>query len=272
MNDIIASLECKLKTTEATNDSLRQLIITIISNSKPNEILPSNVPAMGDTQCLPSLEEQINYDLIHDPDAQIIKGRTREVNEINVISASLECNPEATEATNDSLRELISIKIPNPKPNEISPSNSPTTSNSLLSSHVELTNYDPKHVSPVKTSHGDQHKKVDSNAKKSTNIIDHNLPLLDNKRFNPTSPPLKVNLQRSEQQNGQIRRNYFRKRLRKRSRARLSQERDRENYYYQTSTKTGQNNKVPWFRYHIQRKDPDWIEHLDLVRRITVSQ
>ena len=148
--------------------------------------------------------------------------------------------------------------------------NSPTTSNSLLSSHVELTNYDPKHVSPVKTSHGDQHKKVDSNAKKSTNIIDHNLPLLDNKRFNPTSPPLKVNLQRSEQQIGQIRRNYFRKRLRKRSRARLSQE--RENYYYQTSTKTGQNNKVPWFRYHIQRKDPDWIEHLDLVRRITVSQ
>ena len=272
MNDIIASLECKLKTTEATNDSLRQLIITIISKSKPNEILPSNVPAMGDTQCLPSLEEQINYDLIHDPDAQIIKGRTREVNEINVINASLECNPEATEATNDSLRELISIKIPNPKPNEISPSNSPTTSNSLLSSHVELTNYDPKHVSPVKTSHGDQHKKVDSNAKKSTNIIDHNLPLLDNKRFNPTSPPLKVNLQRSEQQNGQIRRNYFRKRLRKRSRARLSQERDRDNYYYQTSTKTGQNNKVPWFRYHIQRKDPDWIEHLDLVRRITVSQ
>ena len=216
---------------------------------------------MGDTQCLPSLEEQINYDLIHDPDAQIIKGRTREVNEINVINASLECNPE-----------LISIKIPNPKPNEISPSNSPTTSNSLLSSHVELTNYDPKHVSPVKTSHGDQHKKVDSNAKKSTNIIDHNLPLLDNKRFNPTSPPLKVNLQRSEQQNGQIRRNYFRKRLRKRSRARLSQERDRDNYYYQTSTKTGQNNKVPWFRYHIQRKDPDWIEHLDLVRPITVSQ
>ena len=256
MNDFIASLECKLKTTEATNDSLRQLINIIISNSKPNEILPSNVPAMGDTQCLPSLEEQINYDLIHDPDAQIIKGRTREVNEINVINASLECNPEATEATNDSLRELISIKIPNPKPNEISPSNSPTTSNSLLSSHVELTNYDPKHVSPVKTSYGDQHKKVDSNAKKSTNIIDHNLPLLDNKRFNPTSPPLKVNLQRSEQ----------------RSRARLSQERDRENYYYQTSTKTGQNIKVPWFRYHIQRKDPDWIEHLDLVRRITVSQ
>ncbi|CAB4033790.1 Hypothetical predicted protein [Paramuricea clavata] len=70
MNDIIASLECKLKTTEATNDSLRQLINTIISNSKPNEFLPSNVPAVGDTQCLPSLEEQINYDLIHDPDAQ----------------------------------------------------------------------------------------------------------------------------------------------------------------------------------------------------------
>ncbi|CAB3988217.1 Hypothetical predicted protein [Paramuricea clavata] len=87
---------------------------------------------MGDTQCLPSLEEQIIYDLIHDPDAQIIKGRTREVNEINVINASLECNPEATEATNDSLRELISIKIPNPKPNEISPSNSPTTSNFLF--------------------------------------------------------------------------------------------------------------------------------------------
>ena len=167
MNDIIASLECKLKTAEATNDSLRQLINIIISNSKPNEIPPSNVPAMGDTQCLPSLEEQINYDLIHDPDAQIIKGRTREVNEINVINASLECNPETTEATNDSLRELISIKIPNPKPNEISPSNSPTTSNPLLPSHVELTNYDPKHVSPVKTSHGDQHKKVDSNAKKS---------------------------------------------------------------------------------------------------------
>ena len=85
MNDIIASLECKLKTTEATNDSLRQLFNTIISNSKPNEISPSNVLTMIHNQCLPSHVEQINYDIIHDPAVKIIEGPTCEVNEINDI-------------------------------------------------------------------------------------------------------------------------------------------------------------------------------------------
>ena len=66
---------------------------------------------------------------------------------------------------------------------------------------------------------------------KLTNIIEHKLPLLNNKRLNPTSSPLKINLHRSEPQNRQMQRNYFRKRSRKRCRARLPQERDRENYY-----------------------------------------
>ncbi len=62
---------------------------------------------MRDNQCLRSHVEQINYDIIHDPAVKIIEGRTREVNEMNDIIDSLECNLEATEATNDSLRQLI---------------------------------------------------------------------------------------------------------------------------------------------------------------------
>ena len=41
----------------------------------------------------------------------IIEGRTREVNEINDIIVSLECKLKTTEATNDSLRQLINTKI-----------------------------------------------------------------------------------------------------------------------------------------------------------------
>ncbi len=165
----------------------------------------------------------------------------------------------------------INTKISNSKPNEISPSTVLTMrDNQCLPSHVQQTNHDLNHVPPAKTSHVDQHKKVDSNAKKLTDIIEHKLPLLNNKRFNTTSSPLKVNLHRSEPQNRQMQRNYFRKCSRKRSRARLPQE--RENYYYQISTNSRQSIKVPWFRYHIQSKDPYWTDHLDLVRRVTVSQ
>ena len=82
---------------------------------------------------------------------------TREDNEINDIIDSLECNLEVSEATNDSLRQLINTSISNSKPNEISPSNVPTMrNNQCLPSHVEQTNVVP----PKKTSHVDQQKKV----------------------------------------------------------------------------------------------------------------
>jgi hypothetical protein len=48
----------------------------------------------------------------------LIKGRTCEVNELNDIIASLEFKLKTTEATNDTLRELIKTKISNLKQND----------------------------------------------------------------------------------------------------------------------------------------------------------
>ena len=62
MSNIIASLEQKLKSTEAANVSLRDLINAKIPNSKPNEPSPGNASIMNDNQRVPSRAEQIIYD------------------------------------------------------------------------------------------------------------------------------------------------------------------------------------------------------------------
>ena len=83
--------------------------------------------------------------------------------------------------------------------------------------------------------------------------------------------PLQIdNFSCSRNKNRQMQRSYFQERSRKRSRTRkcfrirTPQERDRKNHYGQNSTNSCQNIQVPWFRYQIQSKDPDWIDHLDL--------
>jgi hypothetical protein len=50
---LLPVLNFKLKATEATNDSLRELIKIKISNSKQNEIFPSNAATKNDKQCAP---------------------------------------------------------------------------------------------------------------------------------------------------------------------------------------------------------------------------
>ena len=56
----------------------------------------------------------------------IIEGRSREVNEMSNIIASLKHKLKTIEAANVSLRDQINTKIPNLKPNEPSPGNAST--------------------------------------------------------------------------------------------------------------------------------------------------
>ena len=107
----------------------------------------------------------------------IIEGRSREVDEMRNIIASLEHKLKTTEAANVSLRDLINTNIPNSKPNESSPGNaSIVNDNQCVPRRAERINYDPNCDLTAKPSHVGHHTIVDSKAKDLSNSVDHKFP------------------------------------------------------------------------------------------------
>ena len=145
MSNIIASLEHKLKTTEAANVSLRDQINTKIPNLKQNEPSPGNASTMNDNQCVPSRAEQINYD----PNCDLAT--------------------KSSHVGHHTIVDLNAKKLPN-----IMDHKSPLQAhNIIIDSNAKKLSNIIDHKSPLQA----HHIIVDSNAKKLQNIIDLKSPL-----------------------------------------------------------------------------------------------
>ena len=108
----------------------------------------------------------------------IIEGRSREVDEMSNIIASLEHKLKTTEAAYVSLRDLINAKIQNSKPNEPSPGNaSIMNDNQCVTRRADQINPNPNCDLTAKSSHVGHHTIVNSKAKNLSNIMDHKSPL-----------------------------------------------------------------------------------------------
>ena len=145
MSNIIDSLEHKLKTTEAANVYLRDIINTKIPNLKPNEPSPGNASIMNDNQCVTRRTDQI----IPKPNCDLT-AKSSHVGHRTIVDSKAK-----------NLSNIMDHKSPLQAHNIISDSNAKNLPNII----------DCK--SPLQA----HHIIVDSNAKKLPNIIDFKSPL-----------------------------------------------------------------------------------------------
>ena len=150
LNDIIASLEFKLKATEATNVSLRDLIKTKISNSKQNEIFPSNTATKNDKQCAVNHVEQSNL---------VLNRVLGEKNSLTDLAQKSHVTSNLVVSNNRRVDKDLSVKD-----NQLIP-NSDSSPADLLQSHNNNL------INGAKSRDG-QHMKGNSNARKLPNITE----------------------------------------------------------------------------------------------------
>ena len=150
LNDIIASLEFKLKATEATNVSLRDLIKTKISNSKQNEIFHSNTVTKNDKQCAVNHVEQSNL---------VLNRVLGEKNSPTDLAQKSDVTPNLVVSNNRRVDKDLSVKD-----NQL-----------ILNSDNSPADVQQSHNNNLingAKSHDGQHMKGNSNARKLPNITD----------------------------------------------------------------------------------------------------
>jgi hypothetical protein len=140
-----------LATALATNDSLRELIKTKISNSKQNEIFPSNAPTKNDKQCAPNHVEQSNL---------VLNRVLGEKNSLTDLAQKSHVTSNLVVSNNRRVDKDLSVKD-----NQLilNSDNSPAD---LLQSHNNNL------INGAKSRVG-QHTKSNSNARKLPNISEH---------------------------------------------------------------------------------------------------